>query len=187
MTVTGTQVRRAGYDRLRAALPGVLAQLEARDGLPLPAPRSWGRLPDFTRITEQQSPAVLVTSPGLEAAPEERRLGEFHPVWLLRAFCVVRGRGYDETADRVGQYVAGLRVALLSDRTLGGLADDAQWRAESYSELDTDQARTVGAGSVTVAYRIPTDLQLAVPPPGAPDLLVQSVEVTTVPLPLPGP
>lgn len=157
MIVSGTHVRRAALLALQTNLPGWLEHLSTPD-LVLPQPRTWRRLADFADIAEHDSPAVLVTSPGIEGTPERDADGEWTATWLIRAFCVVRGRSYEETADRVGLYTAALRGALLDDRTLGGLALGVQRRTESLTELRSSNDRTVGAGSVTVAYTVTDDL-----------------------------
>ena len=169
MIITGSDIRKTVETELRADLPARLTQLAALKQVELPAPRTWRRLHDFLNLTEQQSPAVVVTSPGLDGPPLVTGPDEWEADWLVRVYCVVRGRTYNETADRVGHYVAALRATLLSNAGLAALASGIEWRAESYAELATDEQRSIGAGSVTVAYLgIPTDLDLP------------SVAVTTV-------
>jgi hypothetical protein len=159
--ITGTDIRKTVETELRADLPARLTALGVSKGLTLPAPKTWRRLHDFLRMTEQQSPAVVVTSPGLDGPPNVTGPDEWEADWLVRVYCVVRGRTYDETADRVGHYVGALRAALLDNAGLAALASGIEWRAESYAELATDEQRSIGAGSVTVAYLgIPTDLDL---------------------------
>jgi hypothetical protein len=173
--VTGTHVRRAAMTQLKAALPAQLDAL-AEPGLPLTPPKTWRRLPDFLDIPEAQSPAVFVTTPGTEGRPVIDADGSSEIVWLVRAYCVVRGRAYEETADRVGLYTAAMRSALLADETLGGLALAVDRINERLDELRTDQTRTIGAGSVTIAYTIAEDLE-----PGTP---VSQISYTTDLLPV---
>jgi hypothetical protein len=159
--ITGSDIRARVEGELRADLPDRLTQLSAAKGLVLPAPKTWRRLHDFLTMTEQQSPTIVVTSPGLDGEPVVTGTDEWEADWLVRVYCVVRGRTYNETADRVGHYVGALRAALLSNAGLAALAAGVEWRAESYAELATDDQRSIGAGSVTVAYLgIPTDLEL---------------------------
>lgn len=151
VTITATDVRSALTQTLKDHLPGALDALAAEKGLApgaLPAPRSWARLPDFTKLPEKQSPSVVVTSPGLEAEPARDYLLVYAAAWRIRAFVVIRGRSYDEVADRVGHYTAALRNAVLAHAQLGGLAERTIWVDETYAELAVDQARSIGAGSV---------------------------------------
>jgi hypothetical protein len=169
--VTGTDIRRTVESELQANLPERLTQLAAAKGLALPSPKTWERLADFTQIAEQQSPAVVVTSPGIDGQPEVTGQDEWEADWLVRVYCVVRGATYRETADRVGHYVGALRAALLTSPGLAALSSGIEWRAENYSELARDSNRSVGAGSVTVAYLgIPTDLELTSVPVSLTDL-----------------
>jgi hypothetical protein len=176
--ITGSDIRTTVENELRTDLPDRLTQLSVVKNLVLPAPRTWRRLHDFTVMTEQQSPAVVVTSPGLDAQPRVTGPDEWEADWLVRVYCVVRGRTYNETADRVGHYVGALRAALLSNAGLASLAAGVEWRTESYAELASDEQRSVGAGSVTVAYLgIPTDLEL-------PATAVTATDLTTDLLPV---
>lgn len=154
MIVTAGAMRRAVEQLLQANLPAFLRDMAPVEGVQLPDVVTWSRLPDFALIAENQSPAVIVTSPGV--ASIER--GEFAQLrtdvaeWDVRVFVVVRGRTFEETADRVAAYTAAVRAVLRNARALPGLATGCRWTAERYTELSTDQGRTVGAGSVTVTY-----------------------------------
>lgn len=160
-TVTATDVRKALQQTLKDYLPATLAALATEKGLPagsLPPPRSWARLPDFVKLTERQSPTVVVTSPGLQAEPEGDYVITYSATWRIRAFVVIRGRSYEEVADRVGWYCGAIRAAVLAHAKLdGGRAERTDWLDETYAELatgnDGGQARTIGAGSVGFAVR----------------------------------
>ena len=152
MTVTATDVRTALMETLKDYLPAALVALAAEKGLAvgaLPQPRSWVRLPDFTKLADHQSPTVVVTSPGLEGEPKGEYDGAYTARWRVRAFVVIRGRSYDEVADRVGHYTAAIRNAVLAHARLdGAMAEWTTWVDETYAELAVDNARTIGAGSV---------------------------------------
>lgn len=152
MIVTAGAVRRAGEALLREHLPAKLAEMADAEGLPLPEPRSWSRLADFTTIAEHQSPAVVVTTPGISEVLPSAGCRAQVATWQLRVFVVVRGRTYEETADRVAAYTAAVRSVLLEARRLEGFSASVTWAGETYQELSADDARTVGAGSVTVNY-----------------------------------
>lgn len=166
MIVTAGTVRRRAEAVLREQLPLVLPVLAVQENVALPGPRTWNRLSDFVAITESQSPAVVVTTPGLESEPARRGDSTDAP-WLVRVFVVVRGQSYEQTADRLAAYVAACRVGLYARPSLGGLAKGCQWVSESYSELDADNTRTVGAGSVLLRYlQVATDMHVpALNPP----------------------
>ncbi len=150
--ITAGRVRRDVESLLKAQLPSLLPPLAAQEGMELPFPRTWNRLADFTLIAETQSPAVVVTTPGIVGAPDGGGCRIPVAAWGVRVFIVARGRTFEETADRVAAYVAAVRSALLEAGGLPGLSTSVRWTGETYAELATDQTRTVGAGSVSVTY-----------------------------------
>jgi hypothetical protein len=157
MIVTARDVRLAVETVLKEQLPVVLPPLSEQWGMPLVLPRSWDRLPDFLRISDQQSPAVVTTTPGIDGEPEQRNGRSIAP-WRVRVFTVVRGRTWTETADRVALMVAAMRVSLAARPGLGELqAMRAKWVDENYAELGTTAGATIGAGSVSFRYRIESD------------------------------
>lgn len=153
--VSATDVRRGVEDFLKENLP---ARLQARGedwGVDLPPPVSWVRLPDFIEMGEHESPSVVVTSPGVVAEPSQGYGGGYDAAWVVRVFCVIRGQSYNEVADRVGHYCAVIRETLTNNVSGMGLpVSNARWMDETYSELDTDSARTIGAGSVAVQLNL---------------------------------
>lgn len=150
--VSVTEVRRTAEQVLRDRLPAALtATSVALGGLKLPPPRTWVRLPDFLAITEEQSPAVVVTTPAMTVVGGDEQ-GRDQVRWEVRVFCVVRGRGWQETTDRVGGYVTAARLALQAEPGLRGLAWAGNLTAEAYTELAAERGRTIAAGSVTFTY-----------------------------------
>jgi hypothetical protein len=156
--VTAARVRRATTLVLQRDLPAVLDRIGVQDrGSGFPPVSTWHRLADFALISDMQSPACVVTTPGIVGDPVRMR-GVLRATWAVRVFVVVRGRTYEETADAVAAYVAAVRSVLLAHPALEGLASGCHWSAEAYGELDVDKARTIGAGSVTVRYlHVPTE------------------------------
>jgi hypothetical protein len=154
--LTGAEVRAAALATLQAQLPAVLLELGARLGveLPAPGPHSWVSLEDFRSLSDQQSPSIIVTCSGLPQAPREDE-DSWQPLWRLRAFAVVRGNSYEETADRVTHYCAAIRTVWARNRSLGGIATGGKWQGELYTELDRSKTRTIAAGSVTYDFLCP--------------------------------
>ncbi len=169
MITTAAGLRRSAQQVLQEHLPVLLPLLAEQEGLELPPIRTWRRLGDFLLISELESPAMVVTTPGL-SGQVERRGRDTRAPWAVRVFTVVHGRTYEETADRVAAYIAAARTVLLDEQFLGGLAARCEWLAETYSELDTNTDRSIGAGSVTVRYTdVPTGLTAgAAPATGVP-------------------
>jgi hypothetical protein len=177
--VSGADVRLAAERTLQQHLPGVLEQLALQwdAQLPAPKPAAYQRLNDFVQMTQAQSPGVIVTSSGVESSPVRDEVDSYRPAWLIRVFIVIRGRTYEETADRVTHYCAAVRTVFARDGSLGGLCDQAVWRDEKYTELDRTRERTVAAGSVAYAFTTPTDS-------GPTSTPVTGTFLTTAPLPI---
>jgi hypothetical protein len=154
--VTALEIRRSAQEQLQAWIPAYLAELERRYDIKkkLPAPKTWHRLPRFTRMSSEQSPAVLVTSPGLVEPPSRDGDGEFSAIWRLNVFVVVRGEDFQQTTDRVALYVAAVRLALMQQGIGLSSAHRPSWIGEGYDELEVDQARTIGAGVASFTVRI---------------------------------
>jgi hypothetical protein len=157
--VSGADIRRAAELTLQRNLPGVLGRLERQWDTTLPAPKdsAYVRLNDFIQMTEAQSPGVIITATGLDGIPVQDETGAYEAAWLIRTFVIVRGRSYEETADRVTHYCAAVRAAYAADLSLGGLIVRATWREEKYTELARDRERTIAAGSVAYAFTASTD------------------------------
>lgn len=165
MISSAAELRAAVQASLQARLPDVFAAIAARTGLEMPAPRTWERLTDFTAIAERQSPAVVVTTPGITPGARDGD-GDYAGLAEVAIFCVVRGRDWAETADRVAWTVTAIRWALFADPGLSGAATGVTWVSEAHDELATAADRTIGAGRVTVRYTVdvtatmPDDLRL---------------------------
>lgn len=179
--VTARELRAGMQETLEEWLPSILVELARRAGWveedqdPLDVitpPRSWKRLPSFRALTADQSPAVVVTSTGLNGQPKRDGEGLWAATWALHGFVVVRGATYEDTADRVGLYLAAIRAAVLQQGIAGVQTRKPRWLGEAYDELDTDAARSIGAGVVSfevTAGDAVADLAGPAVPPEAPD------------------
>lgn len=153
IVVSATLLRKRFQQVLQANLPTALVDIaELEDVDPITPPKAWRRLPDFRKLLDDQSPTVIVTTPGLSGTPgegQEARLSNaVEARWDIRTFCIVRAGTYDAVADMVGWYTAAIRLAALRNKQLSGLARTTRWVGEAYDLLDASDARTIGAGSV---------------------------------------
>jgi hypothetical protein len=112
-----------------------------------PAPRTWTRLPDIRALTADQSPMCVVTSNGIGDVARSGD-GDWHGVWGVQVFTVIRDIAYERVADAVGVYVAAARVALLQHGIGFDGARKPKWSGESYHEFESRDARSMGAGVV---------------------------------------
>lgn len=165
--VSVTDLRKAMTQVLKAELPAVLEARAVASGIGLPAPRTWHRLPDMLQLDPDRSPAVFATGATSEF---ERLSGFYQGEWAMGAFGYVAARDADEVADRVGEYVACLRAALLAVPRLDGTPMEDRTSGitligEVYDRGDSDESRTIGGGGVIVSYRIDRAADPAAPPP----------------------
>lgn len=152
--VTAVEIRKATQDRLEEWLPAYLAELGRRYERDLPPPRTWRRLPDFRALTDDQSPALVVTSPGLVTEADRDGDGEYSATWQVNVFLAVRGQTFEETADLVGLYTAAVRACLGQQGIDIANARRPRWRGEGYNELAAGKARTIGGGMVSFAVHV---------------------------------
>lgn len=156
VVVTAEDVCDALQQTLRDHLESALTDVGTHAGAILPAPRSWGLMTDFAALPDKQSPAIAVTSPGLEDEPgsggESRMSSSVSAIWRVRAHAVVRASTYEETARTVYRYAAALRVAVLRNRKLHqNVARTTRWLDEEYDALSVSTARTIAACAVDFA------------------------------------
>lgn len=145
--------------QLRERLPDNLLRVEATvPGMTLPEPRTWTRLTDFSRLPEEQSPAIYITAATLDRIAldiDDETGAAFEKVEAaLKVFVVVAGRSPEETSARVPMYVAATRYSLNDDLTLGTDGSIVGRRgAEDYGELPAGKGIYIGAGSLVFYYR----------------------------------
>lgn len=186
--ITATHIRRWTQDVLTAHLAAHIDAAAAdplvdmTDMLPTPRVRSWTRLPDYRALDEGQSPAIIVTSTGLTGTPDREARdaggGDYRASWQVTVYCFVRATTYHDVADLVGLYTGAIRECLLQ-RRLPGHSASVEWMDEGYNEVDTDDARSIGAGQVTLRVSL-ADVVTDLLPPIAPDgTQVQRVIVTS--------
>lgn len=185
--LSSSDLKKALQERLQAWLPAYLHALEeVHEGLALPAPKSWHRLPDFRRIRDDQSPTVTVTAPGIRGRPERDSDGSYRAAWELHVYVVVRGKTFEDTDDKIGFYTRAISAAVVQAGL--GLPGVGKPRliGEGNAPLAADNSRTVGGGVLAFEVIVGdflNDLEGPLEPPEAPayefpeDIEVQSVEI----------
>jgi len=173
--VTGGDVLGAVASSLETHLPGVLDELSSRRVIdpPLDHPRTWHetvRVAELMR-NEHWLPAITVSS--FDGQVEfESGMDVIDALWPVDVACALRVSSQDRELYRGHTYVAAVRTALLSDRSLGGFASGL-WL--SSQELDTVEQ----SGSVLLVGSVSTRVRVAevaeIPPVGGP-----AVEETVV-------
>lgn len=116
--------------------------------------REWQQLPEVQAIASAQLPAVAIVSPGLVSPPARKRSSDvYETTWRVAVGIYDREKSSDHTAtqNKVRDWVSLLRITLLRNPTLGGVARRVAWAGEEYDLLpDRKNARTIGAGALAV-------------------------------------
>ncbi|NGZ99397.1 hypothetical protein G5V59_00215 [Nocardioides sp. W3-2-3] len=116
-------------------------------------------MPTVEALTSANLPGVAITAPGIAEPPSYSRSSKaWSATWRMAAGIYVRGRDHAETQKLVRDWVAGIRMTVLTHRTLGGVARSLTWTGEEYGVRPArENARTLAAGAVamTVTATIP--------------------------------
>lgn len=157
--ITGADVEAAAREHIRRWSPDYLAEVGDQNGrgrIALPGFRSYVPAVDLDRFAEDQVPACVIVAPGTLREPEKRR-GAWYMTWTLSVGCVVSGRDRDSTFALLPLYAAAVRALMVQRPAMGvDFVDGVSLLGERYDELDTDDARTLAAGSVTFGIDVPS-------------------------------
>jgi len=145
-------------------------------------------------VTHEEAPRYVVVVPGTLAPPERRGNGTYRAVWDVRIELWMWGADYQQTEDKLSNYLTALRQLLLQQASLGGFAESTTWRAERYAQVQGGDTtyRTWGQAVLQVAVSVDGVVDAfagpAVPPddPTAPPRAapaVTSTHVTVTPRP----
>ncbi len=179
--VSAADVSQAVRSTLEQHLPAQLAALPR----PLPPPTSYAEVPTSDAVRRVQGAVLAVSVPGMTDRPRRHGDGSYDASWLLSVAVFHENTPAMPLLTAAADYAAAIRAVLLQRPQLGGLASSVQWTAESLDLVgDATSDRTLGLGVVEFTVDTPGVVsdQPAVDGPQ-----LQSVEVTTVPLALPGP
>lgn len=152
--VTAPDVEDAMVTTLQAWAPDYIAEVGRKakpTPLVLPAVRGWNVVPHANdKWLEDQTPLVLVASPGLKEPPAMRGDGSYTTGWEVGVGVVASARDQATTERLCKLYVAALRTVVVQHKSLGGFASDTVWVApgERYDDLPTEQTRTMMIGSL---------------------------------------
>lgn len=161
-------VRRSAQAMLELWMPSIVAELARRADVNYPPaagessfvdlaipPRDYRRLPDddIWDLATDQTPVVVVSSPGIPRVERDSD-GLYSALWLVHTAIIVRGDTFEQTTDLLGLYLTAARLALCQHGIGLQGASKPRWRGETYREIDTDNARSLQGGSVTVEVTV---------------------------------
>jgi hypothetical protein len=147
---SGAQVEQAVIAHLRDWAPTYIAEVERQfdyDVRSLPMVKSWTSSPSLDRWPEDQLPAVVCVSTGLDRAPRQDGDGLVSAIWRMGIAVVCAARTEIETHAFAKLYFAALRAILLQHPACGGFAESTEWTSEEYDALPTggDERRSLAA------------------------------------------
>ncbi len=145
-----TEVLRAWFP---VYLPEVARQKELSEVFP--APRSYNVHPDEEKWLEDQLPAVIVVSPGIDGKPTKLGDGKITADWRVAVVVFVAGQDEHNCRRNAGVYAAAARAMLLQHRSLDGISNGISYEGETYDSSPTDQGRSIASGIVTFLFSIP--------------------------------
>jgi|tagenome__1003787_1003787.scaffolds.fasta_scaffold20665158_4 hypothetical protein len=145
-------------EQLRKWLTTYLAEVDRAQGQPvgtLPAPRSYVVSSDPEKMPEDQTPTVMVVSPGMTDPPQADGQGRFTARWQVNVGVQLAARG-NALALRLARLEAlAIRAVLVQQQTYDTLAvRRIEWLGERYDELDSIDDRTVCVALVELAVEI---------------------------------
>lgn len=155
--IEGAQVEQAVIDTLRLWFPTYLAEFERRHSFAagsLPLPRSYTTRNEFDKWEDEQIPAVIVVSPGLNGRPTRQGDGSYLASWIVGVGIVVVGVDPGNSNMLAKLYAACARLIMIQQRSLGGFARGVSWLDESYDDVPSEATRTLVAGQVIFSVEV---------------------------------
>jgi hypothetical protein len=155
--VSGGDVEGWVLDLCRSWFGTYLGEAERQAGIPagtLARPRAYVPAQTFDKWPEDQLPALMVLSPGIAELPLKQGDGRYRARWLISVGVLCSARTQAETHALAMSYALALRLLLIQRPSLDGHAAGTVWRSETYNELDYDDQRTLGGGSVEFVVEV---------------------------------
>lgn len=144
-------VEEAAADTLRQWFLTYTRELELQLGLTqdsIPQPRSYTVATEIDRDVEDQLPAVVVVSPGISDEPKMEGDGSYRVTWSVGIGVFASAKDRSSTSVAIRRYCAIVRAIVLQKASLGGVASGTRWLDENYDDMDFDDGRTIGVGTV---------------------------------------
>lgn len=153
-------------------LPSYLYELERTNGITvgtLPAIRSVVRSSELEKFPEDQTPALMIGSPGLTDPPVADGGGYYTATWQITVGVQIVAGPNRRALELARLYALAVRAAVLQQQQDPGLTAPVQmvrvdWRDERYDLLDSIDDRSVCVGRVELAVTVAEVLQTGLGP-----------------------
>jgi hypothetical protein len=156
--VAASDVEAALLDQLVLWLPDYLAESDrlAGDAVgTMPKPKSYVISADVEKMPEDQTPAVIVASPGLVDPPVADGLGAYTARWDVAVAIVLSARGNNVALVRARRYAAAMRALCVQQQLLVGVdVRRVDWADQRYDVLDSIDDRTIAAARVGLVVEV---------------------------------
>lgn len=157
--VAASDVELALLAHVQLWLADYLAELDRRyddDVGTLPYPRGWVISADVEKMPEDQTPTIIVASPGLVDPPLADGSGSYTARWRMLVAVVLSARGNRLALRLARRYALALRALLMQQQTLDGelVVRRIDWTDESYDVLDSIDDRTICSATVEIVVEI---------------------------------
>lgn len=170
--VAGSDVEEACMGVLKRWTSTYLSEVERQHGLiagAIPRPRSWTVAPSLDKYPEDQVPALLLISVGLQPPPSRDAGGVYRARWLMGLGIVFSARTQAESHRIAELYLSALRLTLLQRQSLDGFdSDGTDWLDEQYGPDAYDDARSLGWGTAQFTVEV-ADVATVYAGPTTPD------------------
>jgi hypothetical protein len=159
--VAASDVELALLAHVQLWLADYLAELDRRyddDVGTLPYPRGWIISADVEKMPEDQTPTIVVKSPGIIDPPLASGDGLYAARWEIDVAVVLSARGNRLALRLARRYAAALRVLLVQQQLLDPelvlVVRRIDWLGEHYDVLDSIDDRTTCAAHVSLAVEV---------------------------------
>jgi hypothetical protein len=156
--VSASDVELALLEHVQLWLADYLAEVDRRyddDVGTLPYPRGWVISADVEKMPEDQTPAIVVASPGLLEPPRSDGAGYYTARWSMTVAVALSARG--SLALRLARrYALALRALLVQQQTLDDelVVRRIDWLDERYDVLESIDDRTMSVATIELAVEI---------------------------------
>lgn len=158
--VAASDVELALLAHVQLWLPDYLAEVDRKyddDVGTLPYPRGWIVSGDVERMPEDQTPTIVVASPGLDDPPLAGGDGLYVARWMMTVAVILSARGNRLALRLARRYALALRALLVQQQAL----DDElvtvrriDWLDERYDTLESIDDRTVSVATIGLAVEV---------------------------------
>lgn len=157
--VAASDVEQALLDHVQLWLADYLAEVDRRyddDVGTLPYPRGWVISADVEKMPEDQTPTIVVASPGLLEPPRSDGAGYYTARWSMTVAVALSARGNSLALRLARRYALALRALLVQQQTLDDelVVRRIDWLDERYDVLESIDDRTMSVATIELAVEI---------------------------------